>query len=52
MSYTIEEILDQYKDAAIQYGKASAEDDANETNKFHDIIINCYLKLKSMFKLL
>lgn len=46
MDFTLEETISHYKNAAIEYGEVSYGSDSDKINRLHDIIINCYLKLK------
>ncbi|WPP48105.1 hypothetical protein [Catalinimonas niigatensis] len=47
MHIQVEEILQKYESAAIHYGLASLEFNSTKTNEWHDLLINCYLQLRS-----
>jgi succinate dehydrogenase flavin-adding protein (antitoxin of CptAB toxin-antitoxin module) len=44
---SIESILNQYKQAAFLHGQATLTGDYKKGNRHHDVIIGCYIKLRT-----
>ena len=44
---SIESILDQYKQAAYLHGQATLTGEYKKGNRYHDVIIGCYIKLRT-----